>query len=152
MNFCLARNCTDTLLFIATSTVANLFLFANLSEAQAIPLQVGTYSIGASSHLEIAAKGERFCYAGSSKNGATIASLHPDSKNPGFYLVHNFSGLGISQQDVDTILWGPANQMIPVSRDRKMYSGTGFSNDLQKCLNSNKPFYKQYKPSGRQAR
>ncbi|MFB8789855.1 MAG: hypothetical protein U7123_13620 [Potamolinea sp.] len=151
MNFCQARNCTNTLLFIATSTVANLLLFANMSEAQAIPLQVGTYSLDASSHIEIAAKGERFCYAGSFKNGATIASLHLYSKIPGYYLVNN-SALGISQQDVDTILWGPGGQMIPVKRDREMRSGTGFSNDLQKCLNSNKPFYKQYKPSGRQSR
>lgn len=152
MNFYQPRNCTNTLLFIVTSTVANLLLFAQMPKAQAIPLQVGTYSIGASSHIMIAAKGEKYCFAGSSKNGATIASLHQESKNPGFYLVNNFSGIGIYQQDVDTILWGPANQMIPVKRDREMDANDQFSDDIRACLNSTKPFYKHYKPSGRQAR
>ena len=132
---------------IAATTIANSLVVFQIPEAQALPLQTGIYSIGASSHIMISSKGQRYCFAGFSNNGRMIASLYPDPDNPGFYRLNGNSEAGVYQEDVNTLLWGSPNDLLPVSRNRDMEAeGSLTDKDVQTCLNSSKPFYRQYKP------
>ena len=107
----------------------------------ALPLQVGVYHGGGSRYIQIAAKQNRICFKGFSSNGVTVASVTADSKRENFYKINGFDGTFVSQQDTDTILFGPVNQLS------KYVANYGFprnlDDDLQQCLSSQKPFFKQ---------
>jgi hypothetical protein len=108
--------------------------------AAALPLQVGIYRDG-SRYIQIAQKGRRLCYRGFSINGVTTASITPDAKNPGFYLIHGFKDVVLSQQELNTLLFGELNNLLPYEADPEFPHD--ISPDLQRCLNSKKPFFKQ---------
>lgn len=131
-------------LFLVCSVLMALPISA--ASVEAAPLSPGIYSIGASSHIQIARRGDRLCFAGSSRNGSSFASLHPDA-TPGSYRVNGFEGTLIAQQDTNTIRWGPKDAWIPVARDRELeQENFPIAKDLQRCLNSNQPFFRRYSP------
>jgi len=119
------------------------------SSLAALPLQVGVYHGGGSRYIQIAQKQNKICFKGFSSNGVTVASVTADTKRDNFYKINEFEGAFLLQQDKDTLLFGPANQLS------KYVADYGFSrdldDDLQDCLNSQKPFFKQ-KSGGRGAR
>jgi hypothetical protein len=115
----------------------------------ALPLQVGVYHGGGSRYIQIAEKQNRICFKGFSSNGVTVASVAADTKRKDFYKINGFDGTFLLQQDTDTILFGPVNQLI------KYVADYGFPRDLddelKECLSSQKPFFKQ-KSGGRGSR
>ncbi|MCC3434245.1 MULTISPECIES: hypothetical protein [unclassified Microcoleus] len=115
----------------------------------ALPLQVGVYHGGGSRYIQIAEKQNRICFKGFSSNGVTVASVTADTKRENFYKINKFEGGFLLQQDKDTLLFGPVNE------SSKYVADYGFprnlDNDLQECLNSQKPFFKQ-KSGGRGSR
>jgi hypothetical protein len=115
----------------------------------ALPLQVGVYHGGGSRYIQIAEKQNRICFKGFSSNGVTVASVTADTNRKDFYKINGFDGTFLSQQDTDTVLLGPVNQLI------KYVADYGFprdlDDDLQECLSSQKPFFKQ-KSGGRGSR
>ncbi len=115
----------------------------------ALPLQVGVYRGGGSRYIQIAEKENRICFKGFSSNGVTVASVVADTNRKDFYKINGFDGTFLSQQDTDTVLLGPVNQLI------KYVADYGFpinlDDDLQECLSFHKPFYKQ-KSGGRGSR
>ncbi|MCU0545822.1 MAG: hypothetical protein MUE44_27270 [Oscillatoriaceae cyanobacterium Prado104] len=114
-----------------------------------LPLQEGVYHGGGSRYIHIAQKANRICFKGFSPNGVTVASVTGDANRQNSYKINGFDGIVLKQQDKDTLLFGPANQLI------KYIANSGFprdlDSDLQQCLNSQKPFFKQ-KSGGRGAR
>lgn len=115
----------------------------------ALPLQVGVYHGDGSRYIQIAQTENRICFKGFSPNGVTVASIAVDTNRQNFYKINGFKGTFLLQQDTDTLLFGPANQLIKYAADY------GFSrdldDDLQQCLSSQKPFFKQ-KSGGRGTR
>lgn len=107
----------------------------------ALPLQVGVYHGGGSRYIQIAEKQNRICFKGFSANGVTVASVMRDTNRKDFYKINGFDGTFLLQQDTDTVLFGPVNQLI------KYVADYGFSrdlnDDLKECLSSQKPFFKQ---------
>jgi len=107
----------------------------------ALPLQVGVYHGGGSRYIQIAEKENRICFRGFSSNGVTVASVAADTHRENFYKIIGFDSRFLLQQDTDTILLGPINQLM------KYVADYGFSrnldDNLQQCLSSEKPFFKQ---------
>ncbi|MCW6048682.1 hypothetical protein QUB60_08035 [Microcoleus sp. A2-C5] len=138
-------NCCTKLGFIV--------LFLSIIRAEnalaALPLQVGVYHGGGSRYIQIAEKQNRICFKGFSSNGVTVASVTTDTKRENFYKINGFDGTFLLQQDTDTVLFGPINQLM------KYVADYGFSrnldDNLQQCLSSEKPFFKQ-KSGGRGVR
>lgn len=114
----------------------------------ALPLQVGVYRIG-SIYIQIAEKENRICYHGSSARQSTVASVAADSNHQDFYKINGLDGFILLQQDTDTLLFGRVNQLSKYVADYG--SSRDLDDDLQECLTSQKPFYKQ-KSSSRGAR
>jgi hypothetical protein len=114
-----------------------------------LPLQVGVYHGGGSRYIQIAQKSNRICFKGFSPNGVTVASVAAEASNPNTYKINGFDGLILKQQDKDTLLFGQTNQLT------KYITNSGFpkevDDDLQQCLNSQKPFFQQ-KSGGRGSR
>ncbi len=102
------------------------------------PLQAGVYRIG-SKYIQIAQQGDRRCYRGMSNNGVTIASLVP-SRN-GFYQINGWPNSFVKQVDSDHLSLGHINHMMPYPIDRE--SSGEISPNLQACLDSPAPFFKQ---------
>ena len=78
-----------------------------------------------------------------------MASVAADTQRKNFYKINGFDGTFVSQQDTDTVLFGPANQLILYVADDSF--PRELDDDLQECLRSQKPFFKQ-KSGGRGAR
>lgn len=130
-----------------------IFLFLSSIGAEnalaALPLQVGVYRGPGSRYIQIAEKENKICFKGFSSNGVTVASVAADTNRKDFYKINGFDGTFLLQQDTDTVLVGPVNQL------HKYVAEYGFSRnldeDLQECLSSQKPFFKQ-KSGGRGSR
>ncbi|MGA7937890.1 MAG: hypothetical protein WCA35_30350 [Kovacikia sp.] len=128
-------------LTLITSIVTHLFALPQTPNQASRPYP-GIYSTGASSYVRVIRMGQRFCLASSSKNETTVASVRPDRKRPGLYQVNGLPGITIYQQDNNTILWGPPNHMVKGIRDRqKEQANLPIAKDMQRCLNSNQPFF-----------
>jgi hypothetical protein len=112
----------------------------------ALPIQVGVYRGPGSRYIQIAQKENRICFKGFSANGVTVASVAADTNRKDFYKINGFNDTFLLQQDTDTVLFCPVNQLIKYAADY------GFSrnldDDLQECLTSQNPFFKR-KSSGR---
>ena len=115
----------------------------------ALPLQVGVYHGGGSRYIQIAEKENRICFKGFSSNRVTVASVAADTQRKNFYKINGFDGTFVSQQDTDTVLFGPVNQLILYVADDSF--PRELDDDLQECLSSQKPFFKQ-KSGGRGTR
>lgn len=109
-------------------------------KAAAFPLQQGVYRVG-SRYIQIAQQNERICFRGFSMRGATIASVEPHPDRPDFYMINGMDDTVLTQQDVETLLIGPINRLIKYPADYTV--SRDLSEDLQECLNSAEPFYKQ---------
>ena len=115
----------------------------------ALPLQVGVYRGPGSRYIQIAEKENRICFKNFSSKGVIVASVAADTNRKDFYIINGFDGTFLLQQDTDTVLFGPVNQLIKYVAD---YGFTrDLDNDLQECLSSHKPFFKQ-KSGGRGSR
>lgn len=111
----------------------------------ALPLQVGVYRLG-SIYIQIAEKENRICYHGASARQSTVASVAADTNHQDFYKINGLDGLFLLQQDTDTLLFGPVNNLNKWVAE---YGSTrDLDDDLQECLSSQKPFFKQ-KSGGR---
>lgn len=117
-----------------------LFALGFSMPAFSLPLQVGVYSVG-SRYIQIAQKGSRLCYRGFSANGATTASITHDSEHSGFYFVNGFNDIVLYQQDTESLLFGEKNNLQPYKANYGFPDNLG--DDLQRCLQSQKPFYQQ---------
>lgn len=115
----------------------------------ALPLQVGVYRGPGSQYIQIAEKENRICFKGFSANGVIVASVAADTNRKDFYKINGFQDTLLFQQDRETLLVGPVNQLI------KYVADYGFprdlDDDLQECISSQKPFFKQ-KSGGRGSR
>jgi hypothetical protein len=148
---------------IAISFSSN-FIAANSAQA----LEEGIYWGGGSRYITISRSvtkefGARYCYAGSSSNGAMIASLNlkiPRYQTGIDYEVYTLDGvennLAIQQYAFkrDQITFGKLVGRFV--REGLVYKREGDtrvkrSPELQECLNSNKPYFKQI-TSGRDRR
>ena len=127
------------ILAIAACTLPLCFSFP--SSAQAMPLQPGSYS-WASKYIQIAKKGDRWCYQGSTARASLIASLSADPKSPDLYRLHN-SDLVIRQDRPDQISFGSKDNLLPYNRDRETGTETEVNFWMRQCLNSKAPYYKQ---------
>ena len=145
---------------IALSFSSN-FITVNSTQA----LEEGSYWGGGSRYISIFKQtnptGDRFCYRGSSSNGTMIASLH--LKIPRYltgidyevYSLHKADKLSIQQYAFkpDQIIFGDLVggfvRGLVYKRERDV--GTERSPELQECLNSTKPYFKQIS-SGRDRR
>ena len=113
----------------------------------ALPLQVGFYRGPGSRYIQIAEKENRICIENFASNGsAIVASVAADTNRRDFYKINGFDGIFLLQQDTDTVLFSPVNNLF------KYVAESGFSrdldDDLQVCLTSQKPFFKR-KSGGR---
>jgi len=115
----------------------------------ALPLQVGVYHGGGSRYIQIAQKANRICFKGFSRNNVTVASVTADTDRQDFYKINGFESVFLFQQDTDTVLFGPVNQLTKYAQDYGF--PRDLDDDLQQCLISQKPFFKQ-KSRGRGAR
>lgn len=115
----------------------------------ALPLQVGVYHGGGSRYIQIAEKQNRICFKGFSSNGVTVASVTGDTNRKDFYKINGFDGTFLLQQDIDTVLFGPVNQLSKYRADYGFFRD--LDDDLKECLSSQKPFFKQ-KSGGRGSR
>lgn len=108
--------------------------------AVALPLQVGVYRVG-SRYIQIAQKGNRLCFRGFSARGATTASITPDSEHPDFYLINGLNDTVLHQKDLKTLFFGEMNNLELYEVN---YSFPGdITDDLQRCLQSQKPFFER---------
>ncbi|BBC25939.1 hypothetical protein [Pseudanabaena sp. ABRG5-3] len=145
---------------IAISFSSNLVA---VKSAQA--LEAGSYWGGGSRYISIFKQtnptGDRYCYSGSSSNGTMIASLH--LKIPRYltgidyevYKLHEADDLSIQQYAFkpDQIIFGNLVggfvRGLMYKRERDV--GTERSPELQECLKSTQPYFKQIS-SGRDRR
>jgi hypothetical protein len=120
-------------------TIPDEFASAN------VPLQPGTYYRG-SQYITVGVKNKRLCYVGVSRNGVTIASLIPDTKILGAYRIYNFSGLMVRQKSKNTLLFGDKQMMSEMTLEPGLRVLEMFAGELDKCLNSTPPYFKQLPP------
>lgn len=126
---------------LRTIAIATTLLSLGLAlPAAALPLQVGVYRVG-SRYIQIAQKGRRMCFRGFSVNGATTASIASDTKNPGFYLINGYKDTVMHQQDRNILLFGEMNNLISYEADYEF--PRNLTDDLKRCLNSQKPFFER---------
>jgi hypothetical protein len=114
-----------------------------------LPLQVGVYHGGGSQYIEIAQTENIICFKGFCANGVTVASVAADTNRQDLYKINGFNGVFLLQQDTNTLLFGPVNQLIKYAADYGFYRD--LDDDLQQCLSSQKQFFKQ-KSGGRGSR
>lgn len=108
--------------------------------AQAVPLQAGAYSWG-SRYIQIARKGDRWCFQGFSARATSIASLSPDAKRPGLYRLHGPVEALVRQDNAKQLSYGSPNNLMPYASDREF--GSEITPEMQKCLNAKTPYFKQ---------
>lgn len=107
----------------------------------ALPLQVGVYHGGGSRYIQIAEKQNRICFKGFSANGVTVASVAVDTNRQELYKINGFDGTFLFQQDQETLLFGPRNQLSKYTADDGFARDLG--DDLEECLSYQKPFFRQ---------
>jgi hypothetical protein len=117
-----------------------LFSLGFSMPAFALPLQVGVYRVG-SRYIQIAQQGNRLCFRGFSINGVTTASISPDSEHSGFYLINGLDDTVVHQKDLKTLFIGQINNLEPYEADYEF--PRNISDDLQRCLQSQKPFFER---------
>ncbi|MBF2026207.1 MAG: hypothetical protein IGS48_05480 [Oscillatoriales cyanobacterium C42_A2020_001] len=108
--------------------------------ANALPLQPGSYSWG-SKYIQIAKKGDRFCYQGFSARATLIASLSPHPKYPNLHQIAGSKEMVVRQDSPDQLSYGSVNHLLPYPRDRQF--GSELTAEMKQCLNAQKPYYKQ---------
>jgi hypothetical protein len=152
--------------FYSIAAIALSLNFGATSEVQAI--EEGLYWGGGSRYITISRRvtkqfGDRYCYRGFSSNGAMIASLSlkiPRYQTGIDYEVYTLDGvesnLAIQQYAFkrDQITFGKLVERFVregLVYKREGEAGAKRSPELQECLNSNRPYFKQIS-SGRDRR
>lgn len=133
------------LLSCLSVTIATKWSIANQT------IQVGTYYRG-SQYISIARKGTRLCYLGVSRNGATVASISADSKSLGTYRIHQFGNSILRQKTRNILLFGDTQYLSELTLDPSLNPYRDFGNygsELTRCLDSTKPFFRSFAPTGR---
>lgn len=101
------------------------------SEQQS-PLRPGTYRMGISQYIQIAAQGNRLCYRSGSESATSTASLTPSQHEAGSYAIYNPSSIEvgvISQSELDSY---ELDDRYPMPID----------GDLETCLKSAGNYFK----------
>jgi hypothetical protein len=133
-------------LLVALTTVLGLGI---ATPAIALPIQQGLYTGPGSQSIQVAAKGDRICYQGVSRNGALTATLSPHPKVADFYVVE---GLKIQpdgelfvvhQPTIDTLLTGTLHNLT--ARPSDTASPRDLNTTMKSCLNAQGPFNKTEK-------
>ena len=121
---------------------ANLLLLgmARGAIAEGLPLQVGAYRLGANNYIQLAQKGDRLCYQGSSSRGSSVGSIAPDPTFPGFSRISGFENTVLYQSALETLLFGSIHQLSKYTADYDI--PRTISPTLQQCLDSKEPFSK----------
>lgn len=122
-----------------TISIAVPFWLAFSPLAQAMPLQPGAYSWG-SKYIQIAQKGDRWCYQGFVARATSIASITPDPEHSGLYQLTGMKNAVLRQDKLDQISYGSQENLLPYKADPEF--GTELTAEMQQCLNSEKPYYK----------
>jgi hypothetical protein len=130
-------------LVVLTTTTMTILLHEAAFSSQSLPIQVGSYTLG-SKYIQIAKSGNRICFQGSSVHGQTTASITPDPKHRGFYLIHGWEDARLYQQEQKTLFFGELNSLMGYQTDYE--SNDNINTDLQQCLNTTQPFYRQTLP------
>lgn len=125
-----------------TLLAATTLLAWNLATttATAMPLKPGLYR-WASKYIQIAQKGDRLCYQGSTARASLTASLQRDSQNPEIYRLHGAKDLVVKQNQADQILYGSRDNLLPYTAEAE--PNLELNPAMQQCLKSTKPYYKQ---------
>lgn len=110
------------------------------TSAHAIPLQTGAYSWG-SNYIQIARKGDRFCYQGFTARATSISSLAPDPQQPDLYKLAGMKNAVLRQDTPDRISYGSKENLLPYAADPTF--GTELTTEMKQCLNAKRPYYKQ---------
>ena len=95
------------------------------------PLQPGIYNAGRG-YIEIARKGSRFCYRGSSPNGVTVASISPTANG---YNIYRFNAT-LKQVDSRKLEFGGRTYTL-------IETTVNSTGALADCLNSKSTFFQQ---------
>lgn len=127
-------------LVVLTTTTMTILLHEAAFSQQPIPIQVGSYHLG-SKYIQIAKLGNRICFQGSSVHGQTTASITPEPKHPGFYIIQGWEDTRLYQQEQETLLFGELNNLVGYQLDSELNGD--INTDLQECLNATEPFYKR---------
>ena len=154
----IVNNIVKSVFAIAIGGVVSNFVMLGTAQA----LEEGLYWSGGSRYIRITKQAsltgdtdsDRFCYSGFSSNGAMIASL--SLKIPRYqtgidyevYTLHGANNLAIQQYAFkrDQITFGKlvgrfVHEGLVYKRERD--EGKERSPELQECLNSTKPYFKQ---------
>lgn len=128
---------------------ANLLVgMTSAAIASGLPLQVGSYRLGANNYIQIAQKGDRLCYQGFSNRGSSVGSITPDPTLQDFSRISGFNDAVLYQPDLETLLFGPIHQLAKYTADYNV--SRNISPTLQQCLDANGSFSKL--EQGRQGR
>jgi hypothetical protein len=131
--------------FIRLLVLVSMFCGATFAtSANGLPLQSKVYRMG-SGYIQVAVKGKRLCYGGSSSRGSTVASITTDSQLEGFYRINGWSDTVLYQQDIDTLLFGSLDELIAYKADYNV--PRDINSILQQCLDSSSPFFRQTNPT-----
>ncbi len=106
--------------------------------SQQTTLRPGTYRMSGSNYIQIAVRGDRLCYRGSSNAGKTTASLSPISNQPGSYRIYNFGNGADVDPGMDVI-----SQQRLNSYQLDNVSPNTLDKDLEACLDTTGNYYNQ---------
>ncbi len=110
--------------------------------AHALPLQPGAYS-WASNYIQIAKRGDRWCYQGFTVRATVISSMSPDPKQRHLYHIDGMKGVVLRQDRPDQISYGDIKNLLPYAANREF--GTTLTAEMTQCLNAKQSYYKQIK-------
>ncbi len=120
--------------------IAVPFGLVGFARAEAMPLQPGAYSAG-SRYIQIARRGDRWCFQGFSVRATSISSLTPDPRTPSLYRLAGTKDSVVRQDRVDQLAYGSAANLLPYPANPQF--GNDLSAEMKQCLNTQKPYYKQ---------
>ncbi|MBW4590135.1 hypothetical protein G7B40_039795 [Aetokthonos hydrillicola Thurmond2011] len=141
----------------ALAIVISLFSLMSSVFASPIPLRPGLYFRNKSipyKYIEIAKKGNKYCYHGVSTHGVSYASLIPVPNHPNIYKLAKESNnesdnLYVAQTDKENIDFGTMKEVInhaSNSTSKHSFGANSLEDDIRKdsyiqqCFNSQKPF------------
>lgn len=120
--------------------IAVPYWLVGLARAEAMPLQPGAYSSG-SRYIQLARRGDRWCFQGFSARATSISSLSPDPQMPAAYRLAGTQNSVVRQDRVGQVSYGSADNLLPYQANLQF--GNDLSAAMNQCLNSQKPYYKQ---------
>ncbi len=124
---------------IALTTSAIALSLSPMARAQATPLKPGLYRWG-SNYIQLAQRGDRWCFQGFTARATTIASLSRNGKAPHRYQVHGMGAI-VQQERPDQLAYGTADNLLPYAAEAS--ADTTLTPKMVACLNSRRPYFQR---------